>query len=108
MYELLVRGHLIDQHTIPVKKLHSKSVEMVRASAQAKAYDFIIDKISEDEGDILRRGRNATISRVPKNSSVEEYHKATAIEALFGYLYLERENERIGEIFKMILEEGDS
>lgn len=102
VYELLVRDSLLENGSCPVKKLHQRSVELVRASAQAQGYYAIQPMLEEDELDILRRGRNAGVHRVPKGASVDEYHKATAVEALFGYLYLQSRMDRIQQLFEQI------
>lgn len=86
---------------MPIGKLHTKAVNMVSAVSQAKAYEKLFDILNDTERDILRRGRNAA-TRAPKSCSVEDYHKATAIETLFGYLYLLEEYTRLNEIFSLM------
>ncbi len=104
VYSELVRSMLVLRANMSVKKLHAASVRYVRASYQAAAYDLILPVLSEDEADILRRGRNAPSgSHVPKNSDRDEYSKATAVETLFGYLKLSGEDSRINELFEMIV-----
>ena len=100
VYELLVRNALIRDHgSLPASKLHSLTVQLVRASAQAQVYDTIYETVSQQEQDILRRGRNSSSTKCPKNADPAEYRKATGVEALFGYLYLKRDEERIRELF---------
>ncbi|MCL2036680.1 MAG: ribonuclease III [Oscillospiraceae bacterium] len=104
VYELLVRQKLISKAEsvgMPVRKLHSQTVEKVRASYQAKGVRSIESLLSEEEADILRRGRNAN-SYVPKSASVSDYRLATGLETLFGYLHLIGEHERIQELFEVI------
>lgn len=101
VFELLVREQLVAKGSMPAGKLHKLAVEQVRASAQAACYDALSEALSEEEADILRRGRNANV-RPPKSCTVEDYHKATAIEALFGYLYLCGRRERIAELFTIM------
>ncbi len=106
VYELLVRRTLIERHgSMPANKLHTLTVQLVRASAQAKVYDVLYDKLSGQEQDILRRGRNANSTKCPKNADPGEYRKATGVEALFGYLYLRGEQGRIEELFERIYDE---
>ncbi|MBQ4487332.1 MAG: ribonuclease III [Oscillospiraceae bacterium] len=109
VYSELVRRRLVMTANMSVKKLHPKSVEYVRAGYQARAYDVIQDILTEAEADILRRGRNASPSNssIPKSSTPEEYHKATAVESLFGYLSLTGQKERIEELFAVIWENTD-
>ncbi|MGN0689566.1 MAG: ribonuclease III domain-containing protein, partial [Oscillospiraceae bacterium] len=82
--------------------IYSMAVEKVRASYQAKAFDIILPMLDSDEEGVLKRGRNATGNTVPKSSNPIEYHKATAIESLFGYLHLIGNKPRIDEIFEII------
>lgn len=102
VYELLVRERLVLVANMPVGKLHKLAVDRVRAAYQAKAYDVILPLLTEDEEAMLKRGRNATGNTVPKSSNPIEYHKATAVECLFGYLYLLGNKARIDEIFEII------
>lgn len=104
VYELLVREHLMENGSIPVNKLHLQAVEYVKASSQAKIFDYIIDKLNNEEKDILMRGRNSSTNHIPKGAHAIEYRKATGLEALFGWLYLEEQYDRINELFKIVLE----
>ena len=102
MYEQLVRERLVLTANMPVKKLHAAAVEKVRASYQSKAVDIILPMLSEEETEIFKRGRNATGNTVPKSSNPIEYRRATALETLFGYLYLTENHKRIVELFDTI------
>lgn len=105
VYELLVREHLVGRGSRPVKKLHSAAVEWVRCEAQAQALtETLWPVLTEEEQAVALRGRNAHVGHVPKNANVADYHGATALEALFGYLYLKQEPERIRALFDLILE----
>ena len=99
VYELLVREQVISAGSMPPAKLHKKTVAMVKASFQACVYDKILPQLSEEEGDIMRRGRNSSGVHAPKNADVQAYRKATGVEALFGYLYLCGNTARIEELF---------
>ena len=81
--------------------LHIESIKYVKAEAQANILKNIYDNLTEDEKDIVRRGRNAENHHLPKNSTVEEYRYSTAFEALIGYLYLTKQDQRLEEILKM-------
>lgn len=105
VWENLVRRALLEKGNAPSKKLHSRSVEMVRASFQANAVNKIENMFSEEESDIFRRGRNATGISVPKSSNPKDYHRATGLEALFGYLFLIGEYKRANELFEVIWNE---
>lgn len=100
--DTMVRTMLVAQEKYPMKSLHRRTVRHVNATAQAKAYHVLIQEVDDEEKDILRRGRNAKVSRVPRSATLEEYTKATAVEALFGYLYLCQRTQRIGELFQIL------
>ncbi len=102
VYEQLVREKILRFSNLPVSKLHSLKVTRVCAEYQSKALDAIADRLSERETAIVRRGRNATGNTVPKHSSTADYRRATALEALFGYLKLVGDSERIEELFEII------
>ena len=94
VYGLMVREHLACEANRPVGTLHKASVDLVRAEAQAAAMDHLMSMLTEEEAAVYRRGRNAHTSR---NSP--EYHRATGLEALFGFLYLNGERDRLRELF---------
>lgn len=102
VFGLLVRERLISLANAPVKILHKKSVEYVCASAQAKAVQELLNILDEEELAIYKRGRNAEVNTHPKNSDIGDYHKATGLEALFGFLYLNGKNTRIQQLFDQI------
>lgn len=104
IYEILVREELVCTANRPVNDLHRESVKFVCAKAQTEAYSKIKDILTEEEEAQFKRGRNAKTGHSPKSASDAEYHTATGIEALFGYLYLTEQNERIKELFKIICE----
>ncbi|MBQ7203854.1 MAG: ribonuclease III [Eubacterium sp.] len=104
VYEMLVRETLVQQANRPVNDLHRESVKFVSAKAQTQAYDKIKDLLTEDEMSVFKRGRNAKVGHNPKSASQGEYHIATGVEALFGYLYLTDQTERIIELFKLIID----
>ena len=87
---------------MPVGKLHKEAVEKVRAAFQSKAVDVILPMLDEDETAIMKRGRNAHNNHCPKNANPIEYHKATGLEVLFGYLFFEQQYERLSSIFNEI------
>ena len=107
VFELMVRTWLCTQGIATAKHLHSSTVEFVSAKAQAKGTERILPKLSEEELTIFKRGRNAYANSVPRASTHEEYHLATAVEALFGYLYLKGETWRLGELFELVVERGE-
>ena len=102
-FGLLVRERLA-QINRPSGELHSKSVKLVNASAQAKSFKLIEPILTEKELSVYKRGRNSHVNSIPKNSSVGEYHSATGLETLFGYLRLLNKEERAIELFDIIWE----
>lgn len=104
VYEVTVREYLLRNGSLQVGKLHRMAVKMVCAKAQAQFFDLLEPILSEEESDILKRGRNASATHVPKGACAIEYRKATGVESLFGWLYLEGKNDRIKELFDLILE----
>lgn len=100
-FGLLVRSRLALVER-PVGELHAMSVKLVNATAQAKGAVAIMDMLTEHELSVFKRGRNAHQKHTPKNSSVAEYHAATGLEALFGYLKLANNTERAEQLFDVI------
>ncbi|MBQ9963516.1 MAG: ribonuclease III [Clostridia bacterium] len=102
VYDLMVRERLVCLANRPNKDLHQLAVKQVRAEAQAAALDKLMPLLSEEEAAVYRRGRNAHTSR-----SGGAYHKATGLEALFGYLYLAGRLDRVQELFGYITQEDE-
>lgn len=103
VYGLLVREMLAKQGSRPVGELHRMAVEYVNATAQAAAYDRIAPMLTEQEQAVFRRGRNGG-AHPPKNADPGHYAKATGLEALFGYLYLCGEQQRLRALFAVIVQ----
>jgi ribonuclease-3 family protein len=103
VYELFIRTHLINTTNLKPHRLHIETVKYVKAGAQAEVLNKIYPMLTEDEKDIVRRGRNTQNHHLPKNSNVQEYMHATAFEALIGYLYLTKQSQRLSEILKNCL-----
>lgn len=102
VYELFVREHLACLANRPAGELNSRKVQLVKASAQAEAFKKISNLLSEKELAIFKRGRNAHPPHSAKNASSADYHAATGLEALFGWLYLSEQQQRAAELFKII------
>lgn len=100
VYELLVREFVCAGAPAAVQALHRDAVYYANASFQAAAADRLLPLFTEAEAAVFRRGRNAHAGHTPKNKTEAEYHKATGFEAVFGYLYLQGEEERIGNLFR--------
>ena len=106
VYSLQMRQALIMRGNAHARDLHNAASHMVSAASQARVYDRLMsdDGLPEEERDILRRGCNAHVSHQAKNASSTDYHKATGLEALFGYLFLKNENDRISELTELGIE----
>ncbi len=104
VYELYVRIHLTNTSNAKPHKLHLESIKYVKAKAQAEILDKIMDSLTEKEIEIVKRGRNAENHHTAKNATTAEYSHATAFEALIGYLYLTKEDERLKEILDMCID----
>ncbi len=104
VYELLVRSYVLNNHDISVNKMHRLTVKFVKAQAQAKIVSKLIDELSEEEKKIVKRGRNAKVTSSPKNVDFMDYRYATGFEALFGYLFLNNNIDRLMYIFDKIVE----
>lgn len=104
VYELLTRTMLCRQGHSSVIELHKLTVSYVNAPAQAAAAEKILPLLSEKENAVYRRGRNTKVNSVPHHASINQYHAATGVEALFGWLYLQGQTERITELFAAIME----
>lgn len=104
IYELYVRTNLVNTTKLKPHEMHLKAIEKVKAHSQEENLKKIYDMLTDEEKDIVRRGRNAKNHHVPKNSNVQEYSYATAFEALIGYLYLTKKNKRLKEILKITVD----
>jgi ribonuclease-3 family protein len=104
VFDLLCRELLLRGGSCPVKKLHQRKTELVNCQAQARALEKLWPGLSEEERAVALRGRNAHVGHVPKNASTADYHGATALEALFGWLYLGGETQRLRELFQLIMD----
>lgn len=104
VYEQFVRDELVNTANMPVRKLHSLAVKKVCAEYQAEAVRALerAGELSDEEADMLRRGRNAGGITAPKHSSVADYRAATGLECLLGYLHLTGQDSRAKEIYLKI------
>ena len=105
VYEMMCRAYLCASGDQTVLKLHKDTVNLVKAPAQAAFADKIKPFLTEEELSFFRRGKNAHTHAAPKSASRIEYAKATGLEALFGALYLLGRNERLQELFDMMMKE---
>ena len=105
VFEILCRSYLCARGGKNVGNLHRDTINMVKASSQAKFMERLLPHLTEEELAFYRRGKNAHVHAVPKSCTPAEYAKATGLEALFGALYLAGETDRINELFKLVMED---
>lgn len=103
-YELYIRTNLVNKTKLKPHKLHIESIKYVKAKAQADILKSIMDKLTDEEKDIVRRARNAENHHLPKNAEPEDYMYSTAFEGLIGYLYLCKKDERLKEILEICIQ----
>ena len=101
IFAAVVKTVIIERGNCQGSKLHQYSAHIVKAESQALMYDKWQDILSEDELSVMRRGHNAKSANSAKHASLKEYHKATGVEALIGYLFLKGDEDRICELIHM-------
>ena len=104
VYELIIRTVVVERANRAANELHKRSVKYVKAEAQARVIESLLEDLMEEELAVYKRGRNANSHSIPKNAVAADYRKATGLEALIGYLYLTDRMERIMELVKLGLE----
>lgn len=103
VYELYIREHLINTTNLKPHKLHIETTKYVKAKAQAETLKKIETFLTEEEKEIVKRGRNTKTHSAPKNVDLTEYMYATAFETLIGYLHVTKQEQRLTEILEMCL-----
>jgi len=98
VYELIIRTHLTNTTNLKPHKLHITSIKYVKAKAQAEILKKLEMVLTDEEQEIVRRGRNTQTNHTAKNASMQDYMYSTAFEALIGYLYLTKQEERLKQI----------
>lgn len=98
VYELKIREYLINSKLGKVNELHKSAINYTMAKSQAEIIDYLMNDLTEEEIEYYKRGRNTGGTHKPKNASLNEYRKATGFEALIGYLYLIKNEERLNKI----------
>ena len=105
VFEILCRAYLCARGEKTVDRLHRDTIQMVKATSQAKFADKLLPMLTEEELAWYRRGKNAHFHAVPRSATPAEYAKATGLEALFGALYLAGRTERLNQLFKAVMED---
>jgi ribonuclease-3 family protein len=106
VYEVHIRHHLLLSGQVKPNKLHKEATKYVSAKAQSAVLHYMLEEklLSEEEEAVVRRGRNAKSGTVPKNTDVQTYRYSTAFEALIGYLYGSRQEERLNELIRISIQ----
>ncbi|WJH36397.1 Mini-ribonuclease 3 [Paenibacillus sp. CC-CFT747] len=104
VYEVFVRQYLVSLPNHRPHHLHRQSTRFVSAKAQARSLERWMPLLTEEEADVVRRGRNAKSGTTPKNTDVLIYRHSTAFECLIGYLYYRQRFERLHELMSLSLE----
>ncbi len=102
VYDLMIREYIISLGNRPVGQLNNKKVIVVNCKFQAECFSILEPYLTQEELTVYKRGRNAEVHSTPKHADKLDYHKATGIEALFGYLYLKKDIFRLRELFRII------
>ena len=104
VYELMMRTALAQSGVTAAHELHRETVRRVNAPAQAKAIEHVLSLLDAEELAVYKRGRNAKVNSVPQHAEVSEYHAATGLETLFGWLWLLGRTDRLTELFNRMTE----
>ena len=105
VYELLVRTWLCQEGRTTAATLHRETVRRVCAPAQARAMEKLLPTLTEEEHAVYKRGRNANVHTMSRSATPAQYHSATGLECLMGYLYLKGDKNRAEELFRAMMEE---
>ncbi len=108
VFATVVKTIVIEKGNTHSDKLHRKSAHLVCAQSQALMYEKWREILSTEEADVLKRGKNAKAVNTTKNASEEDYRKATAVETLTGYLFLQGREERLIELIRIGIEAVDA
>ena len=104
VYDLLVREYLVTHSAARVGELNKMKVELVNCKSQAAFMKRLMEHLTEEEVEVYKRGRNAKVNSASKHSTLSDYHAATGMETLFGWLYLKDRTERVNELFSLIVD----
>ena len=107
IYELVIRTILVEKGNTQVNKLHQRASKLVKASAQSAIIEKLKPYLTDEEMGVFKRGRNAKSFTMAKNASMTDYRRATGFEALMGYLYLTEQWDRMLELIKIGITEGE-
>ena len=105
IYDLILRTVIVERHNASPNQLHREKSRLAKAPAQAEMAEVLQEHLTQEELAVYRRGRNAKSHTTAKNASVLDYRKATGLEALYGWLYLSGQEERLLQLLRLSLDE---
>lgn len=105
VWGIMVREYLTISAKCKADKLHERNIEMVNATFQANAVKMLQPMLTEEETTMFIRGRNTHTAHTPRNKSKSDYHAATGLEVLFGWLYINGNTQRLKDLFKIVTQE---
>ena len=105
VYETLVRTWLCVHGKATGKELHRATIALVCAQKQAELAQRVLPQLTEEELVVYKRGRNANVHAMPRSATPAQYHAATGLECLMGWLYLRGDKERAEQLFRAMMEE---
>lgn len=100
VFEIIIRTVIVERGNRPPNRLHKDKAKIVNAATQARVIEVLEEELTEEERNVYHRGRNAKSYTSAKNASITDYRKATGLEALCGYLYLQGRMDRVLELVK--------
>ena len=100
VFEIIIRTVIVERGNRPPNRLHKDKAKIVNAATQARMIEVLEEELTEEERNVYHRGRNAKSYTSAKNASITDYRKATGLEALCGYLYLQGRMDRVLELVK--------
>lgn len=106
VYEMFIRQYVVSQSNHRPNDLHRQATRYVSAKAQAKALELLMPLLTEEEADVVRRGRNAKSGSSPKNTDILVYRHSTAFESLLGFLYYCGRQDRLEELMRLTIPAG--
>ncbi len=107
VYDLIIRTVVVERANRAANELHKRTIKYVKAETQAQMIDALLPLLDEEEMAVYKRGRNAKSYTMAKNATMADYRKATGMEALLGYLYLQNRIDRVLELVRLGIEKTD-
>ena len=105
IFDLIIRTIVVGKGNTKASQLHKRTSQVVKASAQSQMVEKLLPLMTPEEETIYKRGRNAKSPTMAKNATMAEYRRATGVEALMGFLYLDNQFERIVELIQTAMNE---